>query len=179
MNEIIKTIKQQFFTYRNGMLADTLRKAGDPHKMIFGLNLPQIMQIAAETGKNKALATALWTDEHGCRESRLLAPMLMPSQEFTIDEAMEWCSSVECVEVADVLCHRLLRGTDFACQLAQRLCSNAKDVMEKYVALRLIANLLSIDKIEDKAAVWTTVQQFAGDESLASVLAVIKDYCEQ
>ena len=114
MNEIIKTIKQQFFTYRNGMLADTLRKAGDPHKMIFGLNLPQIMQIAAETGKNKALATALWTDEHGCRESRLLAPMLMPSQEFTIDEAMEWCSSVECVEVADVLCHRLLRGTDFA-----------------------------------------------------------------
>ena len=179
MNEIIKNIKQQFFAYRNGMLADTLRKAGDPHKMIFGLNLPQIMQIAAETGKNKVLATALWTDEYGCRESRLLAPMLMPSQEFTIDEAMEWCSGVECVEVADVLCHRLLRGTDFAYKLAQLLCSDAKDAMEKYVALRLIANLLSLGKIEDKAEVLATVQQFAGEESLASVLAVIKDYCEQ
>lgn len=180
MKETIKNIKQQFFAYRNGMLADTLRKAGDPHKMIFGLNLPQIIQIAAEIGKDKALATALWIDEPGCRESRLLAPMLMPVQEFTMDEAIiEWCKCVECVEVADVLCHRLLRNTDYAYQLAQHLCFDSNEAMAHYVALRLIANLLSMGKIDDKIMVWTAVQQFAGEESLASVLAIIKDYCEQ
>lgn len=179
MKEAIKNIKQQFFAYRNGMLADTLRKAGDPHKMIFGLNLPQIIQIAAEIGKDKALATALWIDEPGCRESRLLAPMLMPAQKFTRDEAIEWCKCVECVEVADVLCHRLLRNTDYAYQLAQHLCFDSNEAMAHYVALRLIANLLSMGKIDDKIMVWTAVQQFAGEESLASVLAIIKDYCEQ
>ena len=147
MKETIKNIKQQFFAYRNGMLADTLRKAGDPHKMIFGLNLPQIIQIAAEIGKDKALATALWIDEPGCRESRLLAPMLMPAQEFTRDEAIEWCKCVECVEVADVLCHRLLRQLSFAQQMAEALLGSTSP-LEKYTGARLLLNLLIANKVQ-------------------------------
>ena len=35
-------IKRRFFAMRNGIVADTIRKAGLQDKMIFGLNLPQI-----------------------------------------------------------------------------------------------------------------------------------------
>lgn len=177
MKEIVKNTKQQFFAYRNGIVADYLRKAGDPHKVIFGLNLPQIMQIGAMLGKNKDLATAFWTDENGCRESRLLAPMLMPGEEFTIDEALQWCQSVECIEVADVLCHRLLRNTSYANQLAQNLMTSS-NVMMQYLALRLWANLLAIEKVADKAELWQIAQQYACNDALASVVSVIKDYCE-
>ena len=51
----LKDIKQQFFTYRNGMLADRLREAGDCHKVIFGLNLPQIVDIARWQAATKLL----------------------------------------------------------------------------------------------------------------------------
>lgn len=37
---MIAEIKKEFFTYRNGMLADTLRRYGMPHKVIFGLEVP-------------------------------------------------------------------------------------------------------------------------------------------
>ena len=42
----IQEIKKEFFTFRNGFLADTLRKAGMPYAVIFGLNVPQLGDIA-------------------------------------------------------------------------------------------------------------------------------------
>ncbi|MDE6370251.1 MAG: hypothetical protein K2K92_02035, partial [Duncaniella sp.] len=73
----IQTIKRRFFAMRNGVIADTLRKAGLPYRIIFGLNLPQIAEIAEETGADEALARQLWADT-GTRESMMLAPMIFP-----------------------------------------------------------------------------------------------------
>lgn len=64
----IKEIRQQFYTFRNGIIADTLRKAGDPHRIIFGLNLPQITDIARLIGLDASLARELWADT-SCREA--------------------------------------------------------------------------------------------------------------
>ena len=44
--EQIRQIKSDFFSLRNGEIADTLRKAGSPYKIIFGLQMPQLEQIA-------------------------------------------------------------------------------------------------------------------------------------
>ena len=44
----MQIIKRRFFAMRNGIIADTLRKAGLDYRMIFGLNLPQITDIAAD-----------------------------------------------------------------------------------------------------------------------------------
>ena len=44
----IQLIKRRFFAMRNGIVADTIRKAGFDYRMIFGLNLPQLKDIAAE-----------------------------------------------------------------------------------------------------------------------------------
>ena len=40
--EQIRQIKSDFFSLRNGEIADTLRKAGSPYKIIFGLQMPQL-----------------------------------------------------------------------------------------------------------------------------------------
>ena len=145
----LKDIKQQFFTYRNGMLADRLREVGDCHKVIFGLNLPQIVDIARMAGIDKALSEQLWANDT-TRESRLIAPMLYPLEQFQISTAREWIESVECVEVADILCHRLLRYLDYAWQLCQEF-SNAESDLCRYTALRLAANLDALGSIADPA----------------------------
>ena len=45
---------------RNGIVADTLRKAGSPYRIIFGLNLPQISEIARVTGCNHEWPKRFW-----------------------------------------------------------------------------------------------------------------------
>lgn len=146
----LKGIKQQFFTYRNGMLADRLREAGDCHYVIFGLNLPQIVDIACMAGNDKALAEQLWANDT-TRESRLIAPMIYPRELMTIETAREWIEAVENTEVADIVCHRLLRYLDFAWELCEEYAGAASD-MQRYVALRLALNLDALGRIADRDA---------------------------
>lgn len=142
-HEIAKNIRHEFFVYRNGMLADTLKAAGDTHKLIFGLNLPQIVNIANNVTPNEDAATELWNSTE-TRECRLIAPMLYPIDKFNEETALKWISEVENTEIADNLCHKLLRKTPFAHSLCAKL-SNGTD-LERYTALRLAINLLTMGK---------------------------------
>lgn len=137
----MQKVKRRFFAMRNGIIADTLRRGGHPCRMIFGLNLPQISEIAAETGPSKALALELWADRR-TRESLLMAPMIYPAGEMTPETALEWMRQVPVAEVADILCHRLLRRLPFASELAREVSADA-DPMARYTALRLMRNILN------------------------------------
>lgn len=81
-------IKRNFFAMRNGIVADTIRRGGLQYKMIFGLNLPQIADIAATLQHSRELAEELWADIR-TRESRLLSPMVYPRDELTRERAAE------------------------------------------------------------------------------------------
>ena len=110
---MLQEIKRQFLAYRNGIVADTLRAAGlDCYHIIFGLNLPQLTQIAATQTPSLALANALWADR-AVRESRLLAPYLFPRDEVTPALALTLLASVQTQEEADILTFRLLRHLPF------------------------------------------------------------------
>lgn len=134
----MQQVKRNFFAMRNGVVADVLRRAGSPYRIIFGLNLPQIVDIAYETEHTRELAEQLWANTT-TRESMLMAPMLMPFEEFGADDARRWAAEVPDVECADILCHRLLRHLDFAIDLAKEL--STKSGMERYVGARLGRNL--------------------------------------
>lgn len=139
----MQAVKRRFFAMRNGVIADTLRRAGSPFRVIFGLNLPQIVEIAAEVSADDApaLADALWANS-GTRESMLIAPMLMPHHAVDADKAERMMRETPCAEVADVLCHRLLRHMPFAAELATRLAGDPDDGV-RYAALRLMFNIVS------------------------------------
>ncbi len=153
MNEFnpLQTIKRRFFAMRNGVIADTLRRAGSPFKIIFGLNLPQLVEIAAETGFNMELAKLLWSNTT-TRESMLLAPMLIDPDNLPQDKALEMIDSVPAVEVADVLCHRLLRHADYAYPMACCLATSPNP-MSRYCSMRILWHFLNshADEIYDMA----------------------------
>lgn len=138
----IQIIKRRFFAMRNGIIADTLRKAGLDYRMIFGLNLPQVVEIADEQPHEAVLAEEMWADRR-TRESMLLAPMLYPRGEMSGDTARRWLAEAPTVEVADVLCLKLLRYVDGAFGMAVDAMTADRD-MTRYTALRLMFNLLSL-----------------------------------
>lgn len=133
--------KRCMFSMRNGVVADALRKGGCPFQIIFGVNLPQLTEIAAELPHSRELAMDLWHNST-TRESMLIAPMLMPREEMDIETAREWAGDVPSAEVADILCHRLLRHLPFAWELADELLADTSD-MKRYTGLRLSFNLVS------------------------------------
>lgn len=136
----MQLIKREFFALRNGIVADSLRRAGAPYQIIFGLNLPQIVEIAAAKGPDRCLAERLWSNTT-TRESLLLAPMIYPRGEMTRETAVEWVKAAPSAEVVDVLCHRLLRHLPFAASVARGLSLSERD-LDRYCALRLLFNLL-------------------------------------
>ena len=136
----IQQIKRRFYAMRNGVTADSLRRAGLGYKYIFGLNLPQLTEIAAEIGHNDSLALEL-RDDTLCRESQLLAPMLYSPELLTADKALEWITKVTSIEVADILCHRLLRKIPSAWEVVDKAMVS-ENPLTRYTAARLTFNLL-------------------------------------
>ena len=116
----MQEIKQLFFTYRNGAVADTLRRYGTPHKMIFGLDVPRIAEIARGLPPSTELADRLWKDSD-VRESRLLATYLFPVAEVTEEKALTLASECRTQEEADMLAFRLLKRLPYAAALLERM----------------------------------------------------------
>ena len=133
---VMQLVKQRFFAMRNGVVADTLRQAGCSYKIIFGLNLPQLREIAGVFGFNRELAYDLWANT-STRESRLLAPMFIDASAFTFDDALEFVSGdFYSAEEIDLLCHSLLRKTSFVNRLIEIFGDSHRPEL-RYLALRL------------------------------------------
>ncbi len=145
----MQEVKHRLYAMRNGAVADYMRRMGAPYKIIFGVNLPHLSEIASETVPSQELARQLWANS-STRESMLLAPMIFPREEMDINTAREWANTVPTAEVADVLCIKLLKHLPFAKMLADELIVSDTD-MNRYTALRLMFNLLPEGKAEIKA----------------------------
>lgn len=120
MLEVISDIKKSFFALRNGILADTLRKAGMSYKVIFGLQIPQIAEIARGLSQSAELAGSLWEDR-GVRESRLLACYLFPPEETDMEKALALAADIQTPEEADMLAFRLFKKLPFAGELLDEM----------------------------------------------------------
>lgn len=133
-------IKKKFMAYRNGMVADALRKAGMPYKVIFGLNVPQLSEIARGViADREVLAEHLWGDT-STRESRLLACWLFDPEPMPVARARALMESVQTREEADILAFRLLRRLPYAAALAEET-AGSPSALTAYASEALRRNL--------------------------------------
>ena len=181
--ETLRGIRKEFFAFRNGIVADTLRKAGDPHGMIMGCLLVDIIGIASrfrtdiyDKEQLMAIASELWSDTNS-RECRLAAPMLYPAEEMSLELAITWCESVETVEVADNLCHKLLRHIPEADSLFRLLIAQENPRMN-YTGYRLLLNLLLLGKVQPNASLKAIVDTEAA-QAEQPLKSLIKDILEE
>lgn len=137
MKETIKEIKQRFFAFRNGIIADAVRKQTG-REVVFGLQVPQLAEMARSLTPSVELAETLWADRK-VRESRLLATYLFPLGEVTREKALALAADVETVEEADMLAFRLLKRLPFAPDLLEEMIQSDSipDYMKKTFANHL------------------------------------------
>lgn len=128
----IQEIHQRFFGFRNGIVAKTFHDAGAPYKRIFGLQVPQLGEIAREAGTDPELAKKLW-EEKDCREARLLACYLFDPQCLAEEDALTLANDIHTREEADIMAWRLLRRLPYAANLPAKLSG--------YIAEALLRNL--------------------------------------
>lgn len=170
----MQRVKRRFFAMRNGAIAQQMADhSGKRYQINFGLNLPQITEIARDFLPGGVEYNRLVTDDsafslaefarklrenRSTRESMLIAPMLFPVEELSVGEAVQWAVSSPTPEVADILCMKLLRRHPEAAGMVETLLENDGEGKTKelavYAGLRLMLNLLIIGKLmpEDAAA---------------------------
>lgn len=145
---VLAEIKKEFYAFRNGIVADALRKQGSPYKFIFGLNMPQLAEIAGRCGKSADTAMLLLNNS-ATRESQLLAAMVYPAEELTPELAMKWIDACAGQEAVDVMCLKLLRDKSLSDEVVL-LGKNSANDLARYAALRLMLRNLpdAIDRVE-------------------------------
>ena len=107
--ELERDIKKELRASMNGILSARMREAGMSYKLIFGVELPRLQSIAEEFPKDKELASHLWQQD--IRETKLLAIMLMPPEDFTSEHANSWAETMKTAEEAQVMAMMLLSKT--------------------------------------------------------------------
>ena len=162
----LREIRKEFFAFRNGIVADKLRQAGDPHSIIMGCLLVDVQGIASRFRESinsddqlATIATELWNDTNS-RECRLAAPMLYPAELMSMEQALQWCQTVETVEIADNLCHKLLRRLPEADALFRQLIAEEHPLL-KYTGYRLMNNLLVLGKLQPNTSLRTIIENEA------------------
>lgn len=151
--------------------------------MIMGCLLVDISEIAARTREAvgdaeqlAAIASELWSDTNS-RECRLAAPMLYPADLMPLKLALQWCQTVETVEVADNLCHKLLRHLNDANDLFRQLIANERPLV-KYTGYRLLNNLLVLGKLQPNEQLKVIVNTEA-KQAQGPLNALLKDILEE
>lgn len=174
-NEYLKAIRKEFFAFRNGIIANKLRDAGDPHAIIMGCLLVDIVGITSRAreriGNEIDLATVaqeMWNDTNS-RECRLAAPMLFPPGLMSGQLALTWCQDIETTEIADNLCHKLLRHIADNQEVMSQLITQ-EDTMAKYTGYRLMLNLILLGKLESTPTFRAIVEREAAVKNPALTL---------
>lgn len=141
----VAEIKALLRPLMNGVLSQSLRERGLRYRLIYGIELPRLKELAATLEKEHTLAQALWKED--IRECRILAGMLQPTETFLPDICDIWMDDIRDAELADYTCMSLFRHLPYASEKAfQWIASD--DALEQYTGYRLLCHLLSKPEAE-------------------------------
>ncbi|MDO4802467.1 MAG: DNA alkylation repair protein [Prevotellaceae bacterium] len=120
----VNDIKQSFKSYMDGVAASSMRAKGLHYRVIWGISIMHLKEIAEEVKSQSSnaslcnLAQQLWKED--CRECKILATLLMPSDAMTEQIVQEWLETLPTQEMSEWLAFNLLRHLPNAKELAQK-----------------------------------------------------------
>jgi 3-methyladenine DNA glycosylase AlkD len=141
MQDTIREIKGKFRLFMNGVLSQSLREKGLQYRLIFGIELPRLREIATGYEPNHELAQALWKED--IRECKILAAYLQPVESFYPEIADIWVEQIHNSELADYVCMALFRRLPYASQKAFQWMAS-ENRMEAYTGFRLMSHLFTL-----------------------------------
>ena len=112
----------------NGVLSAQMRAAGMPYRLVFGVELPRLQEIAREFTPSRALAQALWHEN--VRECKILATMLMPADKMLPEVADIWMEQTDCQEIAEQATFNLYQYLPYAPEKAYTWMASDKELYQ-------------------------------------------------
>jgi 3-methyladenine DNA glycosylase AlkD len=133
MNELINDIKKELRANMNGVASAHARQTED-YRVNWGIELPRVKNIADEIAENCAqknistreLAQALWKES--TRECKILACMLMPSDEIDEEVCEIWMENIRTEEIATMFCLYLVQRLPYASTKAYEWMAHEKSI---------------------------------------------------
>jgi len=118
VNDLLSTIKADLRAAMNGIASKVIKDSGMGYRLVYGVELPRLREIASAYTPDHRLAQALW--QENIREYKMLAILLFPRQEFDWDMADIWLTNLpmEQAEIAQLLCMDLLSNIPGAAEHA-------------------------------------------------------------
>ena len=177
-----KQIKQSVRLYMNGVTAESLRQKGLTYKICWGVSLQHLQEMAAEYGKDEALAEELWLS--GVRECKLLAILTYPIDAFDEPTADRWLNDVTNQELAEMLSFYILQHVSYAKTLAMHLLVSNNDthlLCAFNILSRLFMKSQTLDKNDSQVFLEKTRQcmehgSFALKHAASNCLMRYEDY---
>lgn len=137
--EIIVNIKKELRANMNGIASKSMRDKGLDYRINFGIELPRLRDIAQEFEPNHQVAQQLWHE--GVRESKILAGMLMPVENFFPEVADIWVENIDNPEIAQQTVMNLFARLPYASEKTFEWMA-AEDDIRQLCGFLLIARLL-------------------------------------
>ena len=176
-HDTVIEIKKALRAAMNGVLSAKMREAGMPYKLVFGVELPRLLEISKEFAPDLKLALELWNEN--IRECKILAVLLLPDGEMTADLAEIWVSEIPTAEIAQILVMYQLRNLPQAADVAFRWIASEDDT-KQLCGYLTIAHLLqrgaelnerSVKEITDQATAGLEQADFHLRKAIHAVLS--------
>lgn len=127
MEAVLRKIRTDLRLSMNGIVATSMREKGLTYRMIFGVDIPTIKQIAGRYESGTTLAEVLWNED--VREMKILATMLYPSVFLTKATAERWVRGITNQEMREQVCKNLFQEVDFADELVKDWTKNEDEAI--------------------------------------------------
>ena len=164
MEELISNIKKELRANMNGVASSRMRESGLNYHVNFGVELPRLQQIAEDAkahiatqptaqarealnAKVSRAVTSLWHEN--VRESKILAAMLMPTENFASDLADVWVEQIPNAEIAQTTVMYLFSRLPYAADKAFQWMASDSQMLQLcgiLLATRLLIQGIAFDE---------------------------------
>ena len=137
-SDILRDIKKELRANMNGVASKLMREGGLQYHVNFGIELPRLQQIAHEFEPNHQVAQQLWNEN--VRESKILATILMPLDNYHPEVADIWVDEIPNAEIASLAVMNLFSRLPYASTLAFQWIA-AENEMRQLCGFLILARL--------------------------------------
>lgn len=155
-HDIAKEIRSRFRTRMDGVVSQNMREKGSEYRVNWGISLMHIKDLAQDYAPNLHVALELWKDN--VRESKIMALMLMPAEEFTPDLADVWIETMPNKEIAEHAAMLLFQNVSYAPELAFRLIAQ-EEKLRQILGYNILSRLIGQGQIPDVRGLEELVDQ--------------------
>lgn len=149
-HDIAKQIRSRFRTRMDGVVSEQMRNSGVGYHINWGISLMHLKDLAADYQQDMHVALELWKDN--VRESKIMALLLMPADEFTADLADVWIETITTQEIAEMAAMLLFQNLSYAPGLAFNLIA-AKETLRQILGYNILSRLFAKDMLPNERAV--------------------------